>query len=113
MANISTNTTQEVLAKRDEKTKPHLKQYAPVWIVEEKVLLEDEAVQFNVVFLHPTAGINQKPAWVSRRYRYDGFNNTLYHKGQTILDEEAALKIQSGEPYVDASVSNIPNSYGG
>jgi len=113
MANIDTNTAQEILAKRDEKAKPHLEQYAPVWIVDEKVLLEDEAVQFNVVFLHPTAGLNSKPAWVSRRYRYDGFNNTLYHKGQTVLDEDAALEIQSQEPYIDATVSDMPNSYGG
>jgi acyl-ACP thioesterase len=113
MANISTNTAQEVLAKRDTKAKPHLEQYAPVWIVDEKVILEDEAVQFNAVFLHPTAGLNERPAWVSRRYRYDGFNNTLYHKGQTVLDEETALEIQSKEPYLDASISNMPNSYGG
>lgn len=113
MANISTNTAQEILAKRDAKAKSHLEQYAPVWIVDEKVFLEEEAVQFNAVFLHPHAALNGQPAWVSRRYRYDGFNNTLYHKGQTILDEDEALEVQSQEPYIDATVSNMPNSYGG
>jgi acyl-ACP thioesterase len=113
MANISENTAQEILAKRDQKTKPHLEQYAPVWIVDEQVLLEDESVQFNAVFLHPHAGLNGQAAWVSRRYRYDGFNDTLYHKGQTVLDEDAALEIQSAEPFIDAIISNMPNSYGG
>jgi acyl-ACP thioesterase len=113
MANISENTAQEVLAKRDQKAKPHLEQYAPVWIVDEEVLLEDESVQFNAVFLHPRAGLNEQSTWVSRRYRYDGFNDTLYHKGQTVLDEDTALEIQSEEPYIDATISNIPNSYGG
>lgn len=113
MANISENTAQEILAKRDLKAKPHLEQYAPVWIVDEQVLLEDESVQFNAVFLHSRAGLNGQAAWVSRRYLYDGFNDTLYHKGQTVLDEDAALEIQSTEPFLDAMISNMPNSYGG
>ena len=84
-----------------------------MWIVDEIVLLEEEAVQFNAVFLHPRAGLDERPAWVSRRYRYDGFNDTLYHKGQTVLDEETVLEIQENEPYIDASITDIPNAYGG
>ena len=113
MANISENTAQEVLDKRDTKAKPHLKQYAPVWIVDEIIMLEDEAVQFNAVFLHPRAGLNERPGWVSRRYRYDGFNDTLYHKGQTVLDEEDVLELQEAAPYIDASITDTPNAYGG
>lgn len=113
MVNISENTAQEVLKRRDAKAKPHLEQYAPVWLVDEIVLLEDEAVQFNAIFLHPRAGLNQRPAWVSRRYRYDSFNDTLYHKGQTVLDEEDVLEIQEETPYIDASITDIPNAYGG
>lgn len=113
MANISENTAQELLVKRDEKVKPHLEQYAPVWIVDEIVMLEDEAIQFNAVFMHQTAGLEERPAWISRRYRYDAFNNTLYHKGQTLLDEETAIEIQEKVPYIDASITDIPNAYGG
>jgi hypothetical protein len=113
MAHISTNTTSELLAKRDQKTIPHLEQYAPVWIVDQKVLLEEEAVQFNVVFLHPHADPQGKASWVNRRYRYDGFNDTLYHKGQRLLDEDDAVDIMEDDPYVDATVSDTPNSYGG
>lgn len=98
---------QILLNKRDAKAKPHLEQFAPVWIVEEKVILEDEAVQFNVVFQHNEYG------WVNRRYRFDGFNGVLYHKGQRILSEDEALKVQAGQPYISAVVTDIPNAYGG
>jgi hypothetical protein len=96
-----------LLQRRDAKVKPHIEQYAPVWIVDEKLILEDEAVQFNAVFQHPEYG------WVSRRYRYDGFNNVLYHKGQTVLSEEKALTMQENEPYLRPLLTDIPNAYGG
>lgn len=113
MANISVNTQEELLAKRDMRVKPHLEQYAPVWLVDEKVVLQEEAVQFNVVFLHPHGGADGKPVWVNRRYRYDGFNNTLYHKGQTTLSEEEAVQFADQAPYIDVTVTDTPNSYGG
>ena len=56
----------------------------PVWLVEQKIIPEDEAVQFNVVFEHSRYG------WVNRRYRFDGFNNVLYYKGQIVLSEDEA-----------------------
>ncbi|MBZ0306323.1 MAG: hypothetical protein K8I82_09680, partial [Anaerolineae bacterium] len=64
---------QILLQKRNAKVLPHLQQYAPVWIVDEKVLSEEDAVQFNIIFQHNRYG------WVNRRYRYDGFNDVLYH----------------------------------
>lgn len=97
----------ELLKKRDEKAIPHLEQYAPVWIIDEKFIEEDEAVQFNAVFRH---NLYQ---WVSRRYRYDGFNNVLYHKGQQLLQEDEVLEIQEQEPYLTRTVTDIPNAYGG
>lgn len=100
-------THEEILKKRDVKVKPHLAQYAPIWIVDEKFVDEDESVQFNVVFQHHLYG------WVNRRYRYDSFNNVLYHKGQTTLDEDDTLDIQEQTPYIEAMITDIPNSYGG
>ena len=94
-------------AKRDAKVTVHLQQYAPVWIVDEKVIPNEDAVQFNVVFQHPEYG------WVNRRYRYDSFNNVLYYKGQITISEEEALAVQQKEPYIPAGVADIPNSYGG
>mgnify|MGYP000420099900 CR=1 FL=1 len=100
--------TKEMLLKdRDAKAKPHLEQYAPVWIIAEKIIAEDEAVQFNVVFFHNLYG------WVNRRYRYDGFNNVLYHKGQTIMLEDDVVEIQEREPYISTAVTDMPNAYGG
>ncbi len=93
--------------KRDAKAIPHLQQYAPVWIVDEKLIPEDSALQFNVMFFHNLYG------WVNRRYRYDGFNDTLYHKGQRIMDEEEALEVQEKAPYIDVTTSDTPNAYGG
>lgn len=101
------NTKDSLLKKRDAKAMPHLEQYAPVWIIDEKLILEDEAVQFNVVFYHHLYG------WVNRRYRYDGFNDVLYHKGQTLLTEEQVLDIQAKEPYLSTTVTDLPNAYGG
>lgn len=94
-------------AKRDATARPHLIQYAPVWLIDEKVMPDDEAIQFNVVFQHSRYG------WVSRRYRFDGFNNVLYHKGERIISEAEALKVQEQEPYISAVVPDIPNNYGG
>lgn len=100
-------TSSALKAKRDQKVIPHLEQYAPVWIVDEKILLEEEAIQFNVVFQHSTHG------WLSRRYRFDGFNNVLYHKGQNTLKEDDVLEIVEQEPYINRTVADIPNAYGG
>ncbi len=98
---------QSLRDKRDAKVKPHLDQYAPVWIIDEKIILADEAIQFNVMFQHPEYG------WVNRRYRYDGFNDVLYHKGQTLMNENDTLPLQETDPYIAVTVADIPNSYGG
>lgn len=93
--------------RRDAKVLPHLQQYAPVWLESEHLQAEHDAVTFNVVFRHPAYG------WVSRRYRYDSFNDVLYHQGQRKLPETDVLPLQESEPYIDTVQSNIPNSYGG
>jgi hypothetical protein len=99
---------QQVHELRDKKVIPHLQQYAPVWIIEEQLVPEDSSLLFNVMFFHNRYG------WVSRRYKYDGFNNVLYHKGQTIIDEDDALElIDTQEPYIEADVSDTRNAYGG
>lgn len=103
----SFTTTQQLKEQRDQKAIPHLEQYAPLWIVDEQIMLEDQAIQFNVVFQHPVHG------WVSRRYRFDGFNKVLYHKGQTPIHEDDALEISLNEPYLTTTIADIPNAYGG
>src|SRR3982751_3097889 len=98
MGKTNMSPEQELREKRDLKSKPHLNQYAPVWIIDEKVMLFDEAIQFNVMFEHPEYG------WVNRRYRYDGFNDVLYHKGQTLMAENEVLPVQEKEPYIAVTV---------
>ncbi len=100
-------TLDQLRDKRDIKARPHLRQYAPVWILEETVFAEEESIQFHVLFQHHLHG------WINRRYRYDGFNDTLYHKGQTQLAEADALGFMLDAPYIEAQVADIPNAYGG
>ena len=100
-------TVTQLTEKRDAKAMPHLAQYAPVWILQEQVFVEEEAVQFHALFQHHLHG------WVDRRYRYDAFNDTLYHKGQTLVHENDALEMTLENPYIDAQVVDIPNAYGG
>ncbi len=101
------STVDDLMRKRDAKARPHLEQYAPVWILQEDLFAEDESIQFHVLFQHNLHG------WVNRRYRYDGFNDTLYHKGQTLVAEADALQLMLASPYIVARVADIPNSYGG
>ena len=100
-------TKQKILQRRDAKIIAHIEQYAPVWLVDEQVILADEAVQFNVVFQHHLYG------WVNRRYRYDAFNDVLYHKGQNLVSDIQTIEIQETEPWITTAVQDIPNSYGG
>jgi hypothetical protein len=93
--------------KRDAKVKPHLQQYAPVWLVGENILPQDEAVQFNIVFQHKDHG------WVNRKYYYDGFNNILYHRGQIMIPEENLPDLNKQEPYITTQIADPANSYGG
>ncbi len=96
-----------VLERRDAKVIPHLEQYAPVWLVDQRMVPKDDSVQFNVVFQHHLYG------WVNRRYKYDAFNDVLYHKGQNSLSDDDALDIQESDPWVTVTVADVPNSYGG
>lgn len=93
--------------RRDLKSHDHLAQYAPVWIVYEEPILQEDALLFEVVFYHP------QYHWVKRRYYFDSYNNVLYHRGQIAFDEEATYALQSEPPYITAPFSNTVNSYGG
>jgi hypothetical protein len=83
----------EIRQSRDRKLKPVLGPFAPIWLVHERVIEKDDAVLFNVVVEDPTYG------WLNRRYRYDAFNDVLYHMGERRVSEAEALVIQQQEPY--------------
>lgn len=94
-------------AGRDEKARPHLNQYAPVWLVEEEYDLENSGLTFSVIFHHP------RYRWIKRRYRYDGYSDVLYYFGQVLIPEEEALAVEGTEPYIPAEMVNTLDSYGG
>jgi hypothetical protein len=98
---------QTMIDRRDAKAKPHLEQYAPVWLVDQRIIPEDDAILFDVVFQHNLYG------WVRRRYRFDAFNNVLYYRGQTTVPETEAVRIQENDPYITVEVTDLPNAYGG
>lgn len=104
---MSNEQIKKIAAMRDQKAKDHLSQYAPLWLVDEKPIPSEDALQFNVIFLHPRYG------WVNRRYRYDAYTDVLYHKGQTTVDEDEALAVQEKTPYLLAPATNTVDSYGG
>ena len=97
----------ELYLKRDAKVREHLAQYAPVWLISEKIISSDESVQFEVLFQHNLYG------WMNRRYLYDGFNNVLYHKGQVPADPELVDSLISTAPWISTMIADIPHSYGG
>jgi hypothetical protein len=93
---VATSTREyidEIRTRRDQKLVPVLSAFAPVWMVKEKFIQEEDAVLFNVVFDDPRYG------WLNRRYRYDAFNDVLYHMGERRISEAEALMIQQDEPY--------------
>jgi hypothetical protein len=108
MSNEKTNKLDRMRQLRDAKVKPHLAQHAPVWLVDEVPFPHDDTLQFNVVFYHPYYG------WVNRRYRFDAFNNVLYHQGQTVIGEDDTLfNLEEKKPYIAAETVNTVDSYGG
>lgn len=99
--------TVELYAKRDAKVREHLLQYAPVWLQNEKIVPSDEAVLFEVLFRHNLYG------WTSRRYKYDGFNNVLYHMGQVLASPDVVDELTAKEPWINTLIPDIPHAYGG
>jgi hypothetical protein len=105
---MSSEKTERMRQLRDEKVKPHLAQYAPVWLVDEVIIPNDETIRFNVIFYHPYY------RWVNRRYRFDAFNKVLYHQGQNVVSEDETLfNLEEKKPYIAAETINTVDSYGG
>ena len=89
----------EMSAKRDKKVTAALKDLAPIWLVNDEYRPREDSMVFNVVYLDPVDG------WINHRYKYDAFNNVLYHMGTKRLKEEETLQIQEQEPYISGEVA--------
>jgi len=82
-----------------------MRELAPIWLNNEEYRPREDSLLFNLVFENPVYG------WVSERFKYDAFNDVLYHMGVRRIGEEEALSIQEQEPYLSAEVATrVPNS---
>jgi hypothetical protein len=99
-----TLTRQQTSQKRDVKVRSAMGQYAPLWLVSEDYQPQRESLVFNLVYQHPIYG------WVNHRFKYDGFNDVLYHLGERVVKEEDTLPIQEQEPFIHGEVATrVPN----
>lgn len=98
-------TKEQVAALRDAKLRDTMSDLAPIWLVHEEFRPREDAVIFNLVFQDPSYG------WMNRRFKYDGFNDVLYHLGWRLLTEEETLDIQETEPYIAGETAvHVPNA---
>lgn len=100
-------TREDIAQKRDKKVREALGHFAPVWLVAEEFRAREDSLIFHVVFEDPSYG------WMNRRYKYDGFNDVLYHLGWRALTEAETLTIQEAEPYIGDGgdvAQHVPNS---
>ena len=98
----------EMSAKRDEKIFSTLTDMAPVWLLNEEYRPHEDSLLFSLVYDSPAYG------WVSHRYKYDAFNDVLYHHmGERRLGDDEVLRVQEQEPYLSGEVATaVPNRPG-
>lgn len=98
-------TPEQVRQLRDAKVREVLREVAPVWLVKDEYRPREDSLLFNLVFQDPSYG------WMNRRYKYDAFNDVLYHLGWRLLTEEETLSVQETEPYIPGDVAvHVPNA---
>lgn len=94
----------ETRERRDKKVKAAMSHRAPVWLTNEQYRPADDSLLFNLVYADEVSG------WISERFRYDSFNDVLYHMGTRTLSESEALTLQEKEPYIMGEVAEwVPN----
>ena len=100
-------TRNAMAQKRDVKVRAAMSNLAPIWLSNEEYRPQADALLFDLVYASPVYG------WVSERYKYDSFNDVLYHMGERRLSEADALAFQDKEPYIGGEVSAfVPNEPG-
>ncbi len=94
-------TREEMARKRDVKVRAAMAERAPIWLTNEEFRPHADALLFDLVYASPVYG------WVSERFKYDAFNDVLYHMGERRLSEIEALSFQDQEPYIGGEVANF------
>ncbi len=100
-------TQEQVTALRDTKVRETLHALAPIWLVSDQFKPREDSLIFNLVYQDASYG------WMSRRFKYDAFNDVLYNMGWKRLTEAETADIQNQEPYISGDVAqHVPNSPG-
>ena len=95
---------EEAETRRNQKVHGTMRHLAPLWLLNDEYRPIEESYLFDLVYPHSIYG------WVQCRYKYDAFNDVLYHMGERRLDEEEALIIQEQAPYLEGEVATaVPN----
>jgi hypothetical protein len=98
-------TIEQARTKRDAKILDSLAEFAPIWLTDDTYRENEEALLFNLVYAHPLDGM------VKERFKYDAFNDVLYHMGGRLLSESELLDIEAQPPYIDGEVlTRVPNA---
>ncbi len=95
---------EEARRRRDKKVYAVMHTIAPLWLRNDEYRADEESCLFDLVYPHSVYG------WVEHRYKYDAFNDVLYHMGERNLTETEALTAQETEPYLNGEVATtVPN----
>lgn len=84
----------QALKRRNEKVRRAIN-VTPIWMVFDEFRAAEESFYFDLVYQHSMYG------WIQQRFKYDAFNDVLYHFGQKQISEQHALEIQDTTPYIE------------
>lgn len=96
---MSVLNQKQATERRDEKIRLAMNGIVPLWLVYDEFRPSEESFFFDLVYLHSIYG------WTQQRFRYDAFNDVLYHFGQKQISEAESLQIQDTTPYIDGEMS--------
>jgi hypothetical protein len=96
---------QQATQRRDDKIRHAMNGVTPLWLIHDDYRAPEESFFFDLVYQHSIYG------WIQQRFKYDAFNDVLYHFGQSALNEADALAVQDTPPYIEGEVSAaVPNN---
>jgi hypothetical protein len=99
-------TMQQAQLRRDEKVRTGMGEFAPIWLTDETFREAEESLYFHLIYAHPSDGL------LKERFKYDAFNDVLYHMGSRKLSEAESIAVQDQTPFLDGDVltqvKNVP-----
>jgi len=97
-------TQAEARQRRDRQIGSVMRHVTPLWLVNDEYRDQEESLLFDLVYPHSEYG------WLQASYKYDAFNDVLYHMGEHSISEEEALLIQDSDPFLPGEVATaVPN----